>query len=186
MEKQNKNPFYHDEDFADIIVVNGEDVTLSYEGESSVRHVYVKFRGDSPLNWQDYANEYNEEDNWISLDKEKSKRMTAELVQAIEDSSVSSFLFSFEKWGEGHFLSGDFAGGWAALYYEDSDENIHYSPHNASYDTVEILAPVYIGGQSPVPKRFALDDMSLVARIAAHFLETGQLCPGTQWVKEIG
>jgi len=130
MEKQNKNPFYHDEDFADIIVVNGEDVTLSYEGESSVRHVYVKFRGDSPLNWQDYANEYNEEDNWISLDKEKSKRMTAELVQAIEDSSVSSFLFSFEKWGEGHFLSGDFAGGWAALPWHTMGERNWLNANN--------------------------------------------------------
>lgn len=76
--------------------------------------------------------------------------------------------------------------GGPTLYYEDSDENIYYSLYNTNYDTVEILAPVDIGGQSLVPKRFALDDMSLVARIAAHFLETGQLCPGTQWVKEIG
>lgn len=177
-------PFYKDEDFQDMEIVDGKTVSLSYEGDPEVRCVGVDFAGKQPSVWQNFCHE--EENCWADLSDEEKEQMTDGLADAILKGKVHSFLLSQEPWGEGHYLCGEFAGGWAALFYEASDEGICYSSYNGDYDTVEILAPVEIGGQSPVPKMMALQDMELVAKIVRHFLKTGQLCPGTLWVKEGG
>ncbi len=177
-------PFYKDEDFQNIEIVDGESVRLSYEGSSKVRYAMVDFAGKAPSSWKDFSQE--EEDCWAELSEEAKEAMTAQLADGIKKGKVYSFYLSQEPWGEGHYLGGEFGGGWAALWYDPTEEGISYSIYNADYDTVEILAPVEIGGQSPVPKMMAVEDMELVAKITAHFLLTGQLCPGTQWVKEGG
>ncbi len=174
-------PFYKDEDFQNLKIVDGGTVRLSYEGSSQVRCVGVDFAGKYPSAWKDFPQE--EEDCWVRLSEESKERMADQLADAILKGKVHSFLLSQEPWGEGHFLSAEFAGGWAALFYEDDEGNC-YSSYNDDYDTVEILSPVEVGGQSPVPKMMALEDMELVARITKHFLRTGQLCPGTFWVTE--
>ena len=51
------------------------------------------------------------------------------------------------------------------------------------YDSVEEDAPVEIGGQSPVPKRFALDDLSLAAECVLYFAKTGRLYPAVPWAE---
>lgn len=58
-------------------------------------------------------------------------------------------------------------------------------PYNPEYDTLTILAPVLIGGQTPVPRMWALYDMELVAKIVRYFLENGQLYPDIQWVLQV-
>lgn len=157
---------------------------LSYYGTSNVRNVTVQFLKDAtPPLWEGFAATEGEEDNWIGLDTKTRKRMGEQLRDAISQEKVSSLFLSFEPWGEAHFLSAEFAGGWAAMFYDDCDEQIYYNPYNANYKTVELLAPVEIGGQTPVPKMFALNDMELAAEIAVYFLETGQFLHGTQWVQ---
>lgn len=174
-------PFYKDEDFQNMKIVDGRDVRLSYEGSSKVRCVSVDFAGKAPSAWRNF--EHQEEDCWAVLGEETKEKMADQLADAILQGRVCSFLLSQEPWGEGHFLSADFAGGWAALLYETGGDGA-LSVYNADYDTVEILAPVEIGGQTPVPKMMASDDMKQVVKIVKYFLETGQLCPGTKWVWE--
>lgn len=175
-------PFYRDEDFRNMKIVDAGSVRLSYEGNCEVRCVQVDFAGKEPSAWKHF--EYEEEDCWADLNDTDKEIMADQLADAIAGGRVHSFLLSQEPWGEGHYLSGEFAGGWAAVFYDTGDGEAGYSIYNADYDTVEILAPVEIGGQSPVPKMMAVEDMELVAKIARHFLKTGQLCPGTRWLKD--
>ncbi len=175
-------PFYRDEDFPDIEIVDGGDVHLSCEGDEKVRFVQVDFSGKEPSAWSDFC--YDEEDCWLLMGEEQKEELADQLADAVRKGRVHGFWLSQEPWGEGHYLCAEFALGWAALFYDSDDEGYCYSIHNADYDTVEILAPVEVGGQSPVPKMMATEDMELVARILKHFLKTGQLCPGTRWVKE--
>lgn len=175
-------PFYKDEDFKNMKIVDGGSVPLSYEGSPAVRCVSVDFVGKQPPAWRAFP--YEEEDCWLSLSEEGKAAMTDQLVRAILDDRVHSLILSQEPWGEGHYLCAEFAGGWAAVFYDTGDGEACYSCYNPDYDTVEILAPVEIGGQSPVPKMLALEDMERTAQIVRYFLETGQLCPGTQWVKD--
>ena len=63
---------------------------------------------------------------------------------------------------------------------DDEDWEAHLMlPVNDRYDGAE-LAPVEIGGQSPVRKRHALDDLGLAAECVLHFARTGELYPGLQ------
>lgn len=175
-------PFYRDEDFQDIEIVDGKDVHLSCDGNEEVRCVQVDFRGKEPSEWRAFC--YDDEDCWLLLDEGQKEKMADQLAEAVIKGKVHGFWLSQEPWGEGHYLCAEFAGGWAALFYDADEEGYCYSIHNPDYDTVEILAPVEVGGQSPVPKMMATEDMELVAKILKHFLKTGQLCPGTRWVKE--
>lgn len=175
-------PFFKDEDFQDMQIVDGKCVTLSYEGDRRVRNVQVDFAGKEPSAWREFC--YEDEDCWLLLEEEQRKQMTEQLADAVLNDRVHSFFLSQEPWAEGHYLCAEFAGGWAALFYDTGDGEACYSIYNADYDTVEILAPVEVGGQSPVPKMMATEDMGLVVKVMKHFLETGQLCPGTIWVKE--
>lgn len=183
VEVKTEKPFYRDQDFPNLRVVDAADIALSFRGESGVRCVDVSLFGRGNLLWSDISSE--EEDNWFHLPPETKAAKIEQLTEAILKEQVKSFAFSLEPWGEDHSLLADFAEGWATLNYVDEENQVYYTSYNAAYDTVEILAPVDMGGQTPTPKMWALDDMALVAKIAAHFLETGQFCPGTQWVTGI-
>lgn len=180
VEVKTEIPFYSDKDFPNMRVVDAEDIVLSFQGKSEVRCVDVCTLGGAGSLWSDISRE--EEDNWFNLDSEVRKTRIEQLVEAILKEQVKSFALSLEPWGEDHYLLADFADGWATLNYVDEENQIYYTSYNPMYDTVEILAPVDMGGQTPIPKMWALDDMPLVAKITRHFLETGQFCPGTQWV----
>lgn len=175
-------PFFKDEDFQDIQIVDGKTVRLSFEGDPRVRCVQVDFAGKEPSAWRNFC--CDEEDCWAVLSDGQKEKMADQLADAVLSDRVHGFYLSQEPWGEGHFLCAEFAGGWAALFYDTGDGEACYSIYNADYDTVEILCPVEIGGQSPVPKMMATEDMELVIKVMRHFLKTGQLCPGTMWVKE--
>ena len=80
-------------------------------------------------------------------------------------------------------LNVDLAHGWAvpAFNYWDEEGEAHLMlPVNGRYDGAE-LAPVEIGGQSPVRKCHALDDLGLAAECVLHFARTGELYPGLRW-----
>ena len=80
----------------------------------------------------------------------------------------------------------DIEDGWAApmfnIWNEDG-EAVCFQPINEKYTSVEEDAPVEIGGQSPVPKCFALDNLALAAKCALYFARTGKLCPSVQWAE---
>lgn len=106
------------------------------------------------------------------------------LLKKIRAGTVSSFLLSLDEYGEdgGDFLSGDMERGWAALglnTWDEEGESHMYLPVNGKYDGTE-LAPVEIGGQSPVCRRHALDNLSLAAECVLYFAKTGELYPEIQ------
>lgn len=122
---------------------------------------------------QDYANEAI------------TQAVLEQLLKQVRAGSVSSFLLSLDEYGEddGDFLSGDIQQGWAALAFntwDEEGESHMYLPINGKYDGTG-LAPVEIGGQSPVYKRHALDDLPLAAECVLHFAKTGELYPELQW-----
>lgn len=178
-----EKPFYRDGDFPNMRIVNAKDIVLDYCGNSEVRCVDVCVFGNGKALHSEFPAQ--QEDNWLNLDQKTRETKIGFLTEAILREQVKSYALSLEPWGEGHYLLADFADGWASLNYIDEENQIFYTSYNAAYDTVEILAPVNMGGQTPTPKMWALDDMTLVAKITRHFLETGQLHPDTQWITGI-
>lgn len=104
----------------------------------------------------------------------------------IRTGEIDSAFLSLDENGEEDFLTVDIKDGWAALLFNTWDENgeaVCFYPINEKYHSVEEDAPVEIGGQSPIPKRFALDDLALAAECAVSFAKTGTLCPKVPWAE---
>ncbi len=183
---QEEEPFYRDEDYMDLESVPGEDIEIpGWEGGTAVRCVSVRFRsGGTPAGWKTFPHQEYEEDNWLYLPPDTKERLAEELAEAVRKENVAELNLSLEPWGEGHFLCGEFARGWAALWYDDAENGIVYTVLNTDYDTVEDLCPIEVGGQSPVPKRWALEDMEEAARIVRHFLLHSRLAPGSLWLRD--
>ena len=56
-----------------------------------------------------------------------------------------------------------------------------YQPVNPEFATSQEDAPVNIGGQTPVLKRNALNNLDLVAECVLCFARTGELYPEIEW-----
>lgn len=117
-------------------------------------------------------------------DKPVTQEAVDKLVLKIRNNQIESACLSLDEYGEEDFLSVDIEDGWAALAYNTWDEegNAHmYLPVNPEYDQSQEEAPVYIGGQSPIPKRNALNDLNLAAECVLHFAKTGELYSDLKW-----
>jgi len=120
------------------------------------------------------------------INGEITQEVLDELAGLIRAQKVSSLLISLDENGEEDFFTMDIEAGWAAPMFNIWDENgeaVCFQPINEKYDSVEDDAPVEIGGQTPVPKRFALDDLALAAECAVYFAKTGKLCPRVKWAE---
>lgn len=109
-----------------------------------------------------------------------------ELFAFIRTGKVDSVFLSLDENGEEDFFTVDIENGWAAFSFNIWDESgnaVWYQPINEKYRDVEEDAPVQIGGQTPVPKRFALDDLALAAECAVYFARTGKLSPAVTWAE---
>jgi len=118
------------------------------------------------------------------VDSGITQEVMDKLLQQIRKGTISSFLLSLDEYGEEDFFHVDIENGWAALNFNTWDEEgeAHmYMPINPNWADSEETAPVDIGGQTPVLKRNALDDLNLAAECVLHFAKTGELYPGLQW-----
>lgn len=117
---------------------------------------------------------------------ELTEGVIMELFTLICSGEIGSLLLSLDENGEEDFFTMDIKDGWAAPMFntwnEDGDA-VCFCPINEKYQSVEEDAPVEIGGQSPVPKRFAMDDLSLAAECAVYFAKMGKLLPSVQWAE---
>ena len=107
-----------------------------------------------------------------------------ELILNIRNNQITDAWLALDEYGEEDFFSVDIANGWAALSFNtwDEDGNAHqYQPINPKYEESQEDAPVDIGGQTPVLKRNALDDLDLAAECVLHFAKTGELYPNLKW-----
>lgn len=182
-EPKEETSFFRDDEFDDLAVVSGEEVKLSYKGHCRVRHVVAEFFMEAELSpvWDAFCALEEEEDNWKRLSARRAKEMTDELCRLIMEENVAVLFLSFDPWGEGPYLTLEFAGGWAAVNYMDDENAVYYSIYNPAYTKGSELCPVQVGGQSPVPKMLAAEDVGQTAKIVRYFLENGQLLPGTLW-----
>ena len=120
----------------------------------------------------------NNEGNLITREK------VSELVHNIRKNCCSSAWLALDEYGEEDFLSVDICNGWAALAFNSWDEEgiAHmYQPVNPEYATSQEDAPVRIGGQTPVLKRNALNNLDLVAKCVLCFAEAGELYTELKW-----
>ncbi|MBE6754487.1 MAG: hypothetical protein E7559_09110 [Ruminococcaceae bacterium] len=113
-----------------------------------------------------------------------TRETVSELVNNIQKNCCSSAWLALDEYGEEDFLSVDICNGWAALAFNtwDDDGTAHmYQPVNPEYATSQEDAPVNIGGQTPVLKRNALNNLDLVAECVLCFAETGELYSELKW-----
>ena len=110
------------------------------------------------------------------------------MVRMIRGGTVREVYLSMSEYGGGDdedFFNVDLAHGWAvpAFNYWDEEGEAHMLlPVNGKYSGGE-SAPVEIGGQTPVLKRNALDDLDLAAECVLYFARTGALYPGVPWAR---
>lgn len=182
--KQNaEEPFFRDDEFDHLAILRGEQAVLSCGGSVKVRHVSAQFWMDAKLPpvWEKFCQLAWDEDNWARLPADRAKELTGELVRLIRQGDVAVLFLSLDSFGEGPFLTLEFSGDWVAINYMDDDRAVYYSCYNPDYTKGSELSPVEIGGQSPVPKMLALNDLGLAADIVQEFLEHGKLLAGSLW-----
>lgn len=176
-------PFYREDAFDYLAIVYGEQAVFPQGDGAKVRHVSAQFWMDAKLPpvWEKFCKLALYEDNWAKLPKDKAEELTDELVRLVRQGDVAVLFLALDACGEGPFLTLEFSGDWAAVNYMDDDHNVYYSCYNPDFTNGSELSPVEIGGQSPVPKMLALNDLGLAADIVREFLEHGKLLTGSLW-----
>ena len=107
-----------------------------------------------------------------------------ELILNIRNNQITNSWLALDEYGEEDFFTVDIANRWAALAFNRWDENgdAHmYQPINPKYENSQEDAPVNIGGQTPVLKRNALDNLELAAECVLYFAKNGELYPNLRW-----
>ena len=61
---------------------------------------------------------------------------------------------------------------------------VYYS-YNPCFAGTEELSPLESGGQSPVEKYLAINDIDAGVKAVEYFIRTGELYPGIDWAKQI-
>lgn len=118
-----------------------------------------------------------------------TRKVLDELLRLVRAGQMSSVYMEREGADGAEFFSVDIEGGWSApvLYntWDEGDGRLTFQPFDAKYLLAkdEDDAPVSIGGQTPIPKWFALDDPELTVLCIDWFARTGQLYPGIHWAR---
>ncbi len=120
----------------------------------------------------------NEEGNPVT------EETVIQLAQQIRKGYSGSVWLALDEYGEEEFLAVYMENGWVSLSYNywDIEGESHMAlPVNPQCPYSREDAPVFIGGQTPVAKRNALNNLDLAAECVLHFAKTGRLYPQLQW-----
>ena len=159
-------------------IVQGGEYDLPTGEWDGVQAVSVTFAaGQSPPDWPELP---DGEGNWAQLPPQEQERLAGVLKTAIQAGAVKEVALYLDPWEEDAFLCGEFREGWATLLYTLLDE-CNAAPYRPECPSGEEMAPVQIGGQTPVPRMCALEDLGQAADILLWFLQTGTLYPQIQW-----
>ena len=159
-------PTYSDDNFPPYKVMPAQEASAPSPGNFAVRYL-------------EYGRKH-------FVNSEITEEVLDKLAKLIRAGKIDSLLLSLDENGEEDFFTMDIEDGWAAPMFNvwnEDGEAICFQPINEKYTSVEEDAPVEIGGQSPVPKRFALDDLALAAECVLYFARKGTLCPSVQWAE---
>lgn len=167
-EVHTEEPFYRDDGFPSCKILQARAFSASNPPSGALAARYLEYGGK------------------CFVGGELTQEVLDRLAEGIRAGKVDSLLLSLKESGEEEFFTMDVRDGWAAPMFQtvnEKGEAVCYQPINENYDSVEEDAPVEIGGQSPVPKRFALDDLTLAAECALFFAKTGKLHPAVPWAE---
>lgn len=143
--------------------------------QPEIQYAAVRFSGPAPTHWRGFE---EEEGAWGALPSERRHSMAEELQKALLAGKVTSLVLSFDPYGEDYFLAADFAGGWAALLYNVLDDYA-LSPYQPQLGEGDAL--VRLGGQTLVPRQFALETRQKAAEAILFLLRRGCLWLQIQW-----
>lgn len=86
-----------------------------------------------------------------------------------------------DEYGECDFLDVCSDGEWITVAYCKDDEE--YTSFNKDFADSDEMTDLEVGGQSPVEKRYALQDIELVKEAVEYFIYTSKRYPGIDWIK---
>lgn len=122
----------------------------------------------------------------------EEKDITEMLISQIIDQIPKGIevRFSLIPYGEDDFLEVICDGKWLALAYcGENGKDIAYSYSadffHGDFMAMDDLTPLTSGGQSPIPKFFALQDIKIGIEAVRYFVWTGKLYPGIDWAKQL-
>ncbi|MCI8718829.1 MAG: hypothetical protein HFH64_11895 [Lachnospiraceae bacterium] len=120
--------------------------------------------------------EYEEDE----ITEEVISRILKEIPEGIE------IYLSLDSYGEDDWLEVVCDGEWLSLAYMSEDEYCSYNAdfpdtYNADFSDTEKWTPLTSGGQSPIEKCFAIQDIELGIKAVEYFIRTGELYPGIDW-----
>ena len=122
--------------------------------------------------------------------EEITLKVLEELLGLVRAGQAVSVTMERREADGAEFFTVDMEEGWSApvLFngWDEADGRYNCQPLNGKYIRDEEDAVVQVGGQTPIPKRYALDDPELTALCVGCFARTGQLYPGIHWLKWMG
>ncbi len=157
-----------------------------YTDNSFPKYKVLPVQEISPVLSDGFAIRYLEYGENTYTNEGITQTVVNKMSELIRTGKINSIFLSLDENGEENFLTIDLENGWAAPTFNrlgKQGKTFFYQPINDQYANVEEKAPVQIGGQTPVAKRFALNDLDLVAKCATYFAKTGKLYPGIQWAE---
>ena len=93
---------------------------------------------------------------------------------------------SLDPYGETDFLEIICDGEWLALGCSSNGGQENYYSYNPAFAGTEELCPLTSGGQSPIEKYLAINDIAAGTEAVAYFIRTGGLYPRIDWAKQLG
>ncbi len=93
---------------------------------------------------------------------------------------------SLDPYGETDFLEIICDGEWLALGCSSNGGQGNYYSYNPAFAGTEELCPLTSGGQSPIEKYLAINDIAAGTEAVAYFIRTGGLYPRIDWAKQLG
>ena len=104
-------------------------------------------------------------------------------MEKVKKGKVGMLYASLQPWGEDEYLELDTEDGWAVLSYSDDSARCYYCIYNPAHAGDDSYAPPELGGQTPVSKQHAIQDLSLAADCLGYFIKTGGFYPGADWAE---
>ena len=128
------------------------------------------------------AVQYIEYDHSYSGDQ-ITETLIAKILKQIP-SGIETILY-LDPDGEDNWLEVLCDGEWLALgFCGDFGQNNYYS-YTPAYAGVTEKTPLRSGGQSPIEKELALQDIEAGVKAVEYFIRTGEFYPGIDWGKQL-
>ena len=127
------------------------------------------------VKYLEYDDSYDEE--------EITEDLIAQLLQQIPD-GIELVLY-LDADGEDDMMEVLCDGTWLALGFSHDFGQENFYCYNPAFADSPEHSPLLSGGQSPVLKENAIQDLKAGVRAVEYFIRTGQLYPGINWVKQL-